>query len=223
MWARFYHDGQTVTEVEAELNRFPKTTCPTAADVLTELKGLPISADRRDLFADGRAGRNCTHLLDIGLLALRLADRGDGETVFDVAIPDVIDGRTELTARVNDDVVHHWTMIDDTITAPEDIAGTSIFGGFASWAEARFDGVALDAARVAQKSIFVSKGLAYKVDGVPRVRAINEPHRHGQCHSFSSPSVEVAMDNVSYVIDTTAGIDEPNLERATLIPKRSAD
>ncbi|GHF66966.1 hypothetical protein GCM10017056_42710 [Seohaeicola zhoushanensis] len=204
-----------MTEVEAELNRFPKSTCPAAADVLTELRGLPISADRRDLFSDGRAGRNCTHLLDMGLLALRLTDRGDGETVFDVAIPDVVDGRTELTAWVNGAVFHHWTLTGDTITAPEKIAGTNVFGGFASWAEARFDGVALDAARVAQKSVFVSKGLAYKVDGVPQVRAINETHRHGQCHSFSWPSVEVATDNVGYVIDTTAGIDEPNIERAT--------
>lgn len=219
MWVRLYHDGRTVTEVEAELNRFPKTTCPAAANVLTELRGMQTNVDRRDLFSDARAGRNCTHLLDIGLLALRLTDRGDGETVFDVAIPDVVDGRTELTAWVNGAMVHHWSLTDDIITAPEEIAGTSVFGGFASWAEARFCGVELDAARVAQKSVFVSKGLAYKVDGVPSVRAINETHRHGQCHSFSSPSVEVAMDNVDYVVDMTTGIHEANLKRAILNPK----
>lgn len=214
MWVALRHDGKTVTAVESELNRFPKTTCPAATSVLTELRGLAVNADRRAFFRDGRAGRNCTHLLDMALLALRVMDRGDSEAVFDVEIPDVVGGRTELIARINGKAIHHWHIGDDRITAPAEFAGTALFGGFAAWAESSFDGAALDAARIAQKSVFVSKGLAYKVDGELRVRALAETHRHGQCHSFSSPSVEVAMDNIGYVIDTTAGLDEPNLARA---------
>lgn len=216
MWIRLHHDGDSVTEVEAELNRFPKTTCPSATSALAELRGLPLNADRRALFASGRTSRNCTHLLDMALLALRTVERRDCEVIFDVEIPDIVDGCTELSALVNGKVLHRWRLNNDIIIAPASFAGTALFGGFAVWAESQFEGISLDAARIAQKSVFVSKGLIYKVDGEPPVRAIAEKHRHGQCHSFSSPSVEVAMDNVGYVIDTTESIEEPNLERAML-------
>ena len=218
MRVRLSHDGHIVTHAEAELSRFPMTTCPGAADPYRELIGLPVATDRPAFFAPGRASRNCTHLLDLGLLALGAVHRGDGPLVYDVAIPDAVDGCTVLTASVGGMAVHVWTLQDNQIVAPDVFAGRSVFGGFATWAEAAFQGVALDAARVAQKSVFVARGRAFEVDGVPPRPAALQVNRTGACFSFSTPWREQAVGVVGYARDYSSGIEEPDLPATSAPP-----
>jgi hypothetical protein len=79
MWLRLAHDGTTIRDVDAGMQRWPKTTCPGAIHVVREIIGVPLSASRRAFYANGRAGRNCTHLLDVAFWAIRQVQRGPSE------------------------------------------------------------------------------------------------------------------------------------------------
>lgn len=209
--AELAHDGKTVSNVTAALDRAPKTTCPSAAIAFNEIRGLPVNAPRRAFYTDGRAARNCTHLLDLALLALGAVGRGDGPLVYDIAIPDRHDDRTHVTARINGQTLHEWAVHGDMIEAPCAVAGRPLFRGFAAWAEDTFSGRALDAARIVQKSLFVAKGRAYAVDGPVPLHAERETHRIDDCFSFSDPQRTRARDLIGYVRDYTDGVEEPNL------------
>lgn len=208
MWCRLQHDGRLVTHVQAGMIRVPKSTCPGAIFALKELEGVSLSSGRRQIYGEGRPGRNCTHLLDLGFLAMGHVARGVSKAVIDVAIPDEQDGRTRMTADVDGACIHDWQIAGSVVQAPASFAGQSLFSGFTSWAEGRFAGLALDAARMLQKGAFVSRGRRYIVDQSADMRASDQMERLGDCYSFSSPQIFTAMDNLFYVRDFTSGMVE---------------
>lgn len=208
MWCRLEHDDHRVTQVQASMIRVPKSTCPGAVLALKELEGAALSGDRRQIYGDGRPGRNCTHLLDLGFLAMGHAVRGAADAVIDVAIPDEQNGRSRMTVDVNDVRVIDWLVAGSVIQAPSSFAGQSLFKGFTGWAEARFTGATLDAARMLQKGAFVSHGRRYIVDRSAGMRASDQMERLGDCYSFSAPQIFDATDILSYVRDFTSGMVE---------------
>jgi hypothetical protein len=213
MWLRLAHDGTAVRDVEAGMQRWPKTTCPGAIQVLREIIGFPVSVSRQAFYGEGRAGRNCTHLLDLAFWALGQVRRGlvrggPGETVVDIEIPDRVRGETHMRATVDGRLVHDWIVTDAVIQAPADLAGLGVFSGFARAAEARLSGLALETAWMLQKAAFVARGRAFVVDGVPARSALEEPQRAGACFAFTEPSLSFARSNVGYVQDFTQGLRE---------------
>lgn len=215
------HDGRSVTGVASALDRAPKTTCPSASGPIRELVGLPLDSPRSAFFRDGRAARNCTHLLDLSVLALGAVGRGDGPLVYDVAMPDIQGGRTTISVDVNDHAVHRWTIEGETISAPAPLATRPLFKGFAAWSSDLYEGIELDAARLAQKAFFAGRGRAFIVDGPVPVRARDETHRTDDCFSFTQPQQDRARDLVGYVRDYTGGIDEPNLPSTSELQRGS--
>jgi hypothetical protein len=208
MWLRLFHDGTTIRDVESGMQRWPKTTCPGAIAVVREVIGLPLAVARRDFYGGGRAGRNCTHLIDLAFWATRQVLRGDGETVVDIAIPDPVRGEGRMQATVDGRIAHDWRVRDAVIQAPAELAGLGVFTGFAVKAEGLLSGLALETAWMLQKAAFVAQGRAYVVDGLPRRSARDEPHRAGACFAFTEPSRSVAMSNVGFVEDFTGGLRE---------------
>ena len=208
MWCRLSHDSVSILSVDGELVRGPKTTCPGAVLALRELVGTHLNVSRRSLYGEGRTSRNCTHLLDLAMLAVGHAARGEVERVIDIAVPDKMDGRTRMQAHVDGELVHDWAICGTEIENPAAFAGRSMFSGFASWAEAMFDDAALDAARMMQKAAFVARGRVRIVDQTAGMLAVDEPERLGDCFSFSEPNFSVASDNLGYVRDFTGGIVE---------------
>lgn len=208
MWCRLHHDGEKVLSVDAELTRIPKSTCPGAGLALRELVGMRLDVSRRDLYGDGRTGRNCTHLLDMGLLALGHAARGGGACMMDVVIPDERNGVFRLQGLIDGRIVHDWTARSWIIQSPSALSGLPVFSGFSRWAEERFAGAELDLARMIQKGCFVSRGRRYIVDQQPGRASNDEVERTGDCFSFSTPNIDVAVDNVGYVRDFRHGVVE---------------
>lgn len=208
MWLRLMHDEATILDTEAGMLRWPKTTCPGAVHVVREIIGLPLAVTRRAFYGDGRAGRNCTHLLDLAFWLIGQVRRGPGECVVDIEIPDPADGEMRIKAEVDGHLANDWAVRDAVILAPSELAGLSLFSGFAARAEERLSGLALETAWMMQKAAFVAQGRAYVVDGLPRRRALEEPNRAGACFAFSEPSLSIAEANTGYARDFSEGMRE---------------
>ena len=200
------HDGSRVIAVDGEVRRAPFTTCPAAPEALDELVGLPLATGRTDLYGAGRAGRNCTHLFDIAVLAIGMAASGGAARRFDFIVPDETEPGAEIEARVDGAAVHCWTIVQGIIRAPEGIAGRPLFVGFARWAASHFRGVELDTALHLQKATFVARGRRVLLDRPIGDFALREPERFGACYTFSEPQLSIAGDAEGYVRDFTRGL-----------------
>lgn len=208
MWCRIGHRDGAVVEVEGGLVRAPKSTCGGAVTPLNELVGMAVSTARWDLYGDGRAGRNCTHLLDLAVLAMGRISHGAGEIVYDVALDDAVDGVSEVRAHVDGTMVHRWTVDDGTVVSPVAFTGRRLFSGFSPWAQATFDGPALDAALLIQKAAFVSRGRRHIVGGAETFYNRDEVDRVGDCFSFRDDQLAVGFDVRGYFRDFSTGIVE---------------
>src|SRR5690242_17941726 len=81
------HDGERVVSVECSSGRWPWSTCPSAAESLRALAGMPLS---RRFTAAGRwtdPKQNCTHQFDAACLAITHAAWGRTERRYDVEVP----------------------------------------------------------------------------------------------------------------------------------------
>lgn len=208
MWLRLVHDGVVVLDVEAGMQRWPKTTCPGALQVVREIIGFPLAVSRRTFYGSGRASRNCTHLLDLAFWTMGQIKRGQSETVVDIEIPDRVVGETRMRATADGRIEHDWQVRGDVIQAPVELAGLGLFIGFAAKVEERLSGLALETAWMMQKAAFVAQAREFVVDQLPSRRTLDEPLRAGACFAFSEPSLSVAKGNVGYAQDFTEGMRE---------------
>lgn len=209
MWVTLRVDGGAIAEVSAGMDRTPKTACPGAVRALRELVGLGAAAAAAAIFSDGRAGRNCTHLLDLARLGLGCHLRGEAARVLDLTVPDPdARGHSRLVAEVDGVTVHDWDLAEGRLTDAAGFTGGFFDPGFLPAMRARFQGIELEAARALRMAVFVAAGRAYVTDGPIPVRALDETDRHGDCFAFSPPVLALSRDNVGYVQDFTAGLTE---------------
>lgn len=199
-----HHDGRLVTDVQGELIRVPFNTCGGAALPIRALVGLSIELGERELGQAAGPRRNCTHLLDLALLAIAQARRGVGERRYDVAITDETPQRDAVASvHMNGAPVHEWRIRDGAFVEPHRWRGQPVLQGFAKWAGAAYDGDRLEAARVLQKGYFVAWARRYDIGALDGRPAIEEPAMFGSCHSYSPGVVEHAIRNSRTVRDFT--------------------
>ncbi|WP_323039981.1 DUF2889 domain-containing protein [Gemmobacter sp.] len=209
MWVTLALDGGTIADAAAGMDRTPKTVCPGAARALRELVGMQAETASAAIFSDGRAGRNCTHLLDLARLALGCHLRGEAARVLDLTVPDPdAGGQSRLTAAVDGTVVHDWILQDGRLSDAAGFQGGFFDPGFLPAMRDRFQGIELEAARALRMAVFVAAGRAYVTDGPVPVRALDETDRHGDCFAFSLPVLADSQDNIGYVQDFTDGLIE---------------
>lgn len=205
MRCRLALDGHVITGVTAAIERAPFTTCPAAPVALNELIGLRIDIPRSELFAGGRARRNCTHLFDVAALSLAL--RGSATAQVDFTVPDLTAEGEAVTAALDGKIVHSWIVdADETILAPE--AGRSLFGGFSRWAEANFDGIPLELALNLQKAVQVARGRRYLLEQESENSLRDEPERIGACFTFSEPQFSTASAAPDYIREFPEGLPD---------------
>jgi hypothetical protein len=113
------HDGETATQVEAEMRRAPWTTCPGAEVKLRQTFTGKALAE----FAESSEKRsNCTHLHDLATLAA--AHVADSEqTVYDILVSDPFDGRRHAQVQRNGQAVLSWIESGFVLEQPEAAAG----------------------------------------------------------------------------------------------------
>lgn len=209
MWVRLTLRDGLIAGVDAGIDRAPKTVCPGATRALRELEGMAIGTAAGRAFADGRAGRNCTHLLDLARAGLGCHQRAEGAHVLDLTVPDPdASGRSRITAEVDGTPVHAWTLDAGHLTDDSGQSCGAFGADFLPLMRARFTGIKLEAARALRLAVFVAAGRAYVTDGPNPVRAMDETDRHGDCFAFSPPVLDFSRDNIGYVQDFTEHLIE---------------
>ena len=199
--------GDTIVEVAAHMDRFPRTTCPGAVGTLqAALRGRRID-DRSAQIRGVDRGEQCTHLIDLAAVALSWGGRDGATQIIEVALTDRdAEHRQNLHMTVDGVPALACEFQDETILAPEAHRGRKLFGGFARWVDETFTRAEGRLWLVAQISVFVGTGRAYIVDSpVPR-RSSAEPARRGACFSYSGEAFDTAFDNIGYVRDHSGGL-----------------
>ncbi|MBQ0760629.1 DUF2889 domain-containing protein [Zhongshania sp.] len=188
------HDGHIVTDIQSEVLRIPFDTCPGAAEPIRKLIGLPLCDDVQELIPHTDASGNCTHLLDLVLMAIRHARRLQAEWLYDICIDDQIGeqaARSEIFT--NGELTHHWQACNWEMIAPEALKGKVLYKGFSKWANTEFSGDIKEAAFALQKGYFVSSARRYNINAQAGQPALE--HRdvmQGVCYSYSTPQIEIA-------------------------------
>ena len=198
---RIEHDGKRILRAEGTAVRVPFSTCPGAIEPLRALVGLPLQKDIQQYFSHIDASANCTHLLDLALLAARHALRG-GERQLDITLEDQA-GKEPAPAEIhiNGDLVHRWMTLDWHITDPAPLAGNVLYKGFSDWANATFSGDEREAAFALQKGYFVGNARQYDLASLLGERANTHDIMFDVCHTYSLPQRDHAVRTAGTVRD----------------------
>lgn len=210
------HDGNTVISVDAEMRRFPKTTCQGAIALLRDFVGCTIADGRNAIAGKFNRGPHCTHLIDLSTWGISALQRGVTEQWVEIAVADPdAEGRQSVLLWVDGEIALDISILNERLERPVEHAGQSLFGGFTRWADANFSGFERDLWQMAQMAAFVSHGRAYMVDGPEPLASADEPLRKGACYSYSDPAYQTAVDVIGYVRDHTRGLPprDPASER----------
>lgn len=187
------HDGRVITDISPEYPRIPLTTCNGAGAPLRALIGQPLDTPPEVLNRSAEPRRNCTHLLDITLLAIAHAQRGTALRQYDIAVSDEGDAPACAELVADGELVHRWYLRDSVFVAPEALRGQHALRGFSTWAPALYAGDALEAARVLQKGCFVAGMRRWDVAALGGQPAAQDTGMLGSCHSYSPGVVEHAV------------------------------
>jgi len=188
-----HHDGQVVTAITPEAKRTPYDTCPEAGRNLQALVGQRIGSSARDLNLAAGPGSNCTHWLDLAVLAVRHATRGPLTWQWDVTVTDERDDADSIVSVYrNGEPVYQWKARSFFITEPAELAGKPLYMGFGKWASSHFsDEAALEAAFIMQKGYFVAQARRFDIDQVAGEPAIaSEGSMGGVCYTYSPGAIE---------------------------------
>lgn len=199
-----FHDGERVIDIQSESLRVPFNTCGGAITPLRALIGQSIERSERELGQHAVPRRNCTHLLDLTLLAIAHAARGIGVRQYDVAVTDETEQQgSRATVHRDGVLIHEWLIRESLFVEPARWAGQAVLSGFAKWAGAAYSGDELEAARVLQKGYFVACARRYDVGSMDGGAAIKETSMLGSCHTYSDGVVEHAYRHNHTVRDFT--------------------
>ena len=193
------HDGQVVTFIEGVAKRFPWTTCPGAAERLAPLQGcrlipLPASLDVR---VD--VSSQCTHLYDLARVTMAHALRG-GRRQYDIAIPDMVNGRTCAQIFRDGQLVHAWIIEQNTIIAPDLFAGHYLLGRAKWQAGALPDADSVEAAMMLRRMTMVALRRAIYESRPSYEDSVNA--LGPVCHSYQ-PGLQGIAQGVGETFDFT--------------------
>jgi hypothetical protein len=212
---RLHHDGRHVTGVDVNAPRTPWSLCASAGRQLQLLVGQALGTDvhRRAGLPDALS--QCTHQLELALLAVAQAARG-GRRQYDIVVTDregctvrpvvMADGTIGLSSRHPDGRAHasleldghrvlSWHIVGETITSAGRFEGQNL-RRVAAWARAealagRLDDEALEAVRVLRRGAHVASGRLAPLDLIDR--ASQHPPVLGACYALQPERAEHAL------------------------------
>jgi hypothetical protein len=187
-----HHNNEFITDIQASVLRIPFDSCPGATEPIKKLIGLPLCDDVQELIPHTDSSANCTHLLDLSLLAIRHARRDRAEWIYDISVMDQA-GDEPVVAEIyaNGELIHRWLTANWSITAPAMLKDKVLYKGFSKWASDIFDGDQREAAFALQKGYFVSSARRYNLDAQVGQAALEHIEvMHGACYTYSSPQIE---------------------------------
>ncbi len=186
------HDGQVVTAIEAEPMRVPFTTCPGAVANLQRLVGCPIAGSAKELTMSAGASSNCTHLMDLTILAIRHAASPQPVRQWDVSVSDEREDADSVVSVARDgEQVFAWQARHFYISRPEALKGKPLYLGFGRWASDYFDEEALEAAFIMQKGYFVAQARRFDLSAMAGEPAADSgKSMEGACYTYTRGVME---------------------------------
>jgi hypothetical protein len=187
------HDGKQIVDVAVEPVRYPFTTCPEAVQSVRRIIGLPLVDSAAALRERLVPSENCTHIIDMSLLAVAHANDIIQERFYDIAVADERDGVTQARIDCDGLRVHTWSASEHVLTAPAELAGKPVMRGFYAWAVKVFTGMPLEAAQLLQRGYFVAQARRYSYLPIEANPAISDGMPVGSCYSYNTGAVERAL------------------------------
>lgn len=200
-----FHDGSNVTKVEGTPQRIPFTTCSGAIEPLQSLIGIEIGLTSQQLAERINPRANCTHWLDLALLAIMHIPRiHEPVRQYDIAIPDENDAPTTVTVLRNGSAVLTWLVQDWMVKEKEPLEGKTLFKGFSAWANQLFpDADEKEAVFVLQKAYFVSRARRFNTNVMAGESAAAHATMYDACFTYSEPRRSVAKRTAATTYDFT--------------------
>jgi hypothetical protein len=202
---RLRHDGERVVDVEAESRRWPWSTCPSAAEPLRALAGMPLSPRCMAVGDWSDPRQNCTHMFDLAGLAAAHAWRGGppGTTrQYDVEIPAGAQAGGPVDVALSRDGAPRlrWTLDGRACIAPPPYSTVPWRGGFLRWADEHLPLDDAEAAILLRRACDIGMGRGMDLDAIPR--ALDALGTQGAiCHTMQPGFVEVAVRNRGTIRD----------------------
>lgn len=191
------HDVTTILAADGRTIRAPWSTCPGAEQVLRDtFVGTPLAqAARRGLKQE-----NCTHLYDLALLAA--AHAGEAEAlVYDVLVSDPVDGVGIAEIRSNGVPVLRWSLGGMDLTAPIDLAGTSLFA-LRDWIGQQ-DADRREAAKILQWACLIAHGRQ-----IALAEQSDATRMPPNCYTFQPDRARRAA-RIGKIVDFSRGARQP--------------
>jgi len=206
---KVYFDTMSITAIESEAVRFPLSTCSEASKPLLQLIGTPLTKSSRlaSVLADPRT--NCTHLFDLVGLSVAHTQREEKERLYEVSVPDVINGKTCLAICCNGREVLSLETEDGVVTQPRFYQGQNIARGFSRWILDNLSGDEQEAALILHRARFVSLARMANLDEVQESN--DAPGRAlplGVCYTYSENVFQRAKRNLGSSRDFTGAQEE---------------
>ena len=123
---QLHHDGKQIIGVTVDPVRFPFTTCPEAIRGVQHIIGqsLENAAETTTALREQLPqANNCTHMVDMSLLAAAHVHDVGSERLYDIAITDECDGVTHARIDCDGQRVHEWLIRAHSIEAPAELVG----------------------------------------------------------------------------------------------------
>ena len=201
------HDGKKITAIKANAHRHPFNTCPAAIDALQQFVSCPLQADASTVRKTAKPDKNCTHLYDLVTLAMAHAKRPESQRLYDVTVPDEVDGVLTVKVSCDGNELHNWQIKNKHIIAPEHLAGKPMMKGFYHWATSEFkddrSGDMMEAADVLQRGFFVSHTRRLDLKNSAGRPATGDHMPDGSCHTYNADVVENAFQVEEAIRDFT--------------------
>lgn len=202
---KVYHDGNTVLDIQPQHKRIPLSTCDGAGKLLLELIGSPLGLDAKQQYSLINPIKHCTHWLDLTLLCIQQATRDEDYRDYLIDVPDETNHPTTVSISRNGELIHRWQIHNWIIQQPEQLAGNTLYKGFAAWTNHVYshDADLLEAAFVLQKGYFVSRARQFDINKLAGEPANRHAVMQGACYSYSEPQVSKAVRTAGTVRDFT--------------------
>ncbi len=188
------HDGQVVTGVRAEAERYPWSTCAGATDFLeARFEGQSLAA-----LSALNAREHCTHLYDLAIVCAARA--GDAAVVLiDMFVTDRVGDLAVATLRENGREMMRWEVEGTLLVGPADWAGKDL-RQLSSWGKSLGPTDALHAMML-RRAVFVSNGRKPENQQVLARASDRGPARMGACFTYQMPRAEDARPMTGSRVD----------------------
>jgi hypothetical protein len=158
------HNSEILTDIKGWAVRFPYDACPSAANQLRGLLGMPLSDIAHSVNRQTDAKLQCTHLLDLAGLAIAAAAANIEQRHYEIAVPQRLFGATSPSLWRDGELYLTWQTQGTEITAPPTYAGIDLNHGMAGWAIRTLSTEEAEAALILRRCTTISRGREYDLD-----------------------------------------------------------